>query len=269
MKNYEKLTQDLLARRDRYVAEQKKRRKTAITSLCCVCFVALLGLGLWKSGVFHTTTPINGGPAVLASKPHTNATTAPTTAPTTATLPATIPTANDPIEITWVVNKVSNTLAAAKLNYNTPDYYSEKKDSAALIEYFGRDFSALGNVMPDGFQYVGGSERTFFYKIDGTPAYDSCGFLYRKGEEEITIYASKLRLPYDCLYMMDNPMPSNINGVEIIIGGIYTDSDQLDLVFADFSHKGIQYRVTVDTVPSNQNTDAPALMVDILAELIT
>ena len=277
MKNYDELTKDLLARRDRYVAEQKQKRVTAVTSLCCVCFVALLGLGLWKSGVFHTTPPINGGPAVIASKPqndNTNApttapTSAPTTIPTTTTVPATIPTIA-PLEITWIVNKVDGLVGAERKNYNTPDYYSESKDTAAMAEHFGRDLTDLVDVMPDGFQFVGSSETTFYYKTDGTLVYDGSHFLYLKENQQILIQVSKVGVPYDCLYMLDNPIPSNINGKEMVIGGFYANenSKEFDLVFADFSHNGIQYRVTVKNVPFDGTKDAPGWLVDILAELI-
>ena len=43
MKSYDELTNDLLERRDRYVADQKKKRKRVMgvaTSLCCFCLVA-------------------------------------------------------------------------------------------------------------------------------------------------------------------------------------------------------------------------------------
>lgn len=265
MKNYDELTKDLLARRDCYVAAQKQKRITAITSLCCVCFVALLGLGLWKSGVFHTTPPINGGPAVIASKPHIDT----TLAPTTTTVPATIPT-SAPIEITWVVNKVDGLVSAERRNYNTPDYYSESKDTAAMAEYFGRDLTNLADIMPDGFQFVGNTETTFYYKTDGTLVCDDSHFLYLKGNQQIFIHASKIGVPYDCLYMLDNPISSSLNGKEMVIGGFYANknSKEFDLVFADFSHNGIQYRVTVKNVPLDGNEDAPGWLVDILAELI-
>ena len=60
MKNYDETTNDLLERRDRYVADQKKKRKKVMgvaTSLCCFCLVALLGFGMWQGGMFNTTPP--------------------------------------------------------------------------------------------------------------------------------------------------------------------------------------------------------------------
>ena len=61
MKNYDELTNDLLERRDRYVAVQKKKRKRVMgvaTSLCCFCLVALLGFGMWQGGMFNSKAPI-------------------------------------------------------------------------------------------------------------------------------------------------------------------------------------------------------------------
>lgn len=266
MKNYDELTKDLLARRDRYVAEQKRKRKTLVTSLCCVCIVALLGFGLWKSGIFRSAPPATGDQTISGSILYT-----PTTpAPTTAIGHATIPTKNAPIQIVWTVNKVSNTVGAAKKNYDTPDYYSETKNIAEVAQYFGRDFSTLTDVMPDGFQFTGNYERKFYYENDGTLVCDDCHFYYTKGEQEIVIHSSKIGVPYDYLYMLDNPIPSNIDGVEMVIGGVYADgnSEEFGLVFADFSHNGIQYRVTVKNVPFDGTKDAPGWLIDILAELI-
>ena len=61
MKNYDELTNDLLERRNRYVTDQKRKRKTVIsvaTSLCCVCLVALLGIGVWQGGMLNSQSPI-------------------------------------------------------------------------------------------------------------------------------------------------------------------------------------------------------------------
>ena len=254
MKNYDELTNDLLLRRDRYVAEQKKRRKAAITSLCCVCIVALLGFGLWKSGTF---LPAPNDHSISGTKPQAN--------PTTTT-----PTTNAPIQISWVVNQVKGYVGGARLNYNTSMYYSEIKNIAAMAEYFGRDFSILTDIMPDGFQFSGQSETKFYYKTDGTLVCDDCHFYYTKGEQEIAIHSSKIGKPYDFLYLPDTLIPSNINGVEMFIGEFQSNnaSPKIDLVFADFSNKGIQYRVTVKNVPFDGGKDAPSWLVNILTELI-
>lgn len=61
MKNYDEVTHDLLERRDRYVAEQKKKRKRmmgVVSSICCFCLVALIGVGVWRSGMLTTPPTI-------------------------------------------------------------------------------------------------------------------------------------------------------------------------------------------------------------------
>lgn len=60
MKNYDELTNDLLERRDSYVAKQKRKSKTAMrvaTSFCSICLVALIGFGVWQGDFFGTQPP--------------------------------------------------------------------------------------------------------------------------------------------------------------------------------------------------------------------
>ena len=59
MKNCDEMVNSLFERREEYVAQQRKRRKVVtctITSMCCLCLVALLGFGVWKVGVFDTSS---------------------------------------------------------------------------------------------------------------------------------------------------------------------------------------------------------------------
>ena len=64
MKNCEEMVNSLFERKDRYVAEQKKKRAVitrAVASVCCFSLVALLGFGLWQGDMFDTApaTTIN------------------------------------------------------------------------------------------------------------------------------------------------------------------------------------------------------------------
>ncbi len=53
MKTYDEMARDVLARRDEYV--KTKRKKINITAgVCCIAFVALAGLGVYKSGILDT-----------------------------------------------------------------------------------------------------------------------------------------------------------------------------------------------------------------------
>ena len=72
MKNYDELTDNLLKRRDCYVTEQKKKKKTVInvvTSMCCLCFVALLGFGVWHGGMLETVSPDTSEGSVITGNP--------------------------------------------------------------------------------------------------------------------------------------------------------------------------------------------------------
>ncbi|MBO5360340.1 MAG: hypothetical protein J6B25_05790 [Clostridia bacterium] len=58
MKTYDEIAKNALVRRDEYI--KTKRKKIKITACaCCVAFVALAGLGVWKSG-FFATRPLQG-----------------------------------------------------------------------------------------------------------------------------------------------------------------------------------------------------------------
>lgn len=70
MKNSNEMVNSLFERRERYKAEQKKKRKRMMgiaTSLCCMCLAALLGIGVWQSGLFDITQPpvVNGNNSTL------------------------------------------------------------------------------------------------------------------------------------------------------------------------------------------------------------
>lgn len=65
MKNYNEIANDLFERRDKCIAEQKARRKTIITSICSFALVALIGVGVYQSGLLNVAPPL--GKDVLLS----------------------------------------------------------------------------------------------------------------------------------------------------------------------------------------------------------
>lgn len=79
MKNSNEMVNSLLKRREHYEAEQKRKRSVitrTVTSMCCFCLVALLGIGVWQSGLFNTTQPpvVNGDSSSLQGTDKTNPT---------------------------------------------------------------------------------------------------------------------------------------------------------------------------------------------------
>jgi len=67
MKNYEQVTNDLIERRDKYVMEQKKRKRVLriVTSLCCVCIIAFIGIGTWQDGWFNA---VNSNESIISDE---------------------------------------------------------------------------------------------------------------------------------------------------------------------------------------------------------
>ena len=58
MKNTDEMVNSLFERRNQYLAEQNKRHKTIMrvtTSVLSLCLAALIGLGVWHSGLFRQT----------------------------------------------------------------------------------------------------------------------------------------------------------------------------------------------------------------------
>ena len=264
MKNYDELTNDLLERRDRYVADQKKKRKRVMsvaTSLCCFCLVALLGFGMWQGGMFDAKPPITLDDSInIGDKDYINPdeldnsqTSTPGNNDSQGNTQTGTEQKFDPAEIIWTINRVEGQVSAAPLNYSTDKYYSERKSLTDIAAYLGRDLSKLEVITSQGFEFLGRYETDFYYELNGDVAYDSCVFGYTKDEKQITIRVSKIGVPYDCMYMLNNPTVSNINGVEVMVGGVYKadNSGELELIFADFSHGGLQYRLTIENVPSD------------------
>ena len=264
MKNYDELTNDLLERRDRYVADQKKRRKRVMsvaTSLCCFCLVALLGFGMWQGGMFDAKPPITLDDSInIGDKDYINPdeldnsqTSTPGNNDSQGNTQTGTEQKFDPADIIWTINRVEGQVSAAPLNYSTDKYYSERKSLTNIAAYLGRDLSKLEVVTAQGFKFLGRYETDFYYELNGDVAYDSCVFGYTKDEKQITIRVSKIGVPYDCMYMLNNPTVSNINGVEVTVGGVYKadNSGEIELIFADFSHGGLQYRLTIENVPSD------------------
>ena len=268
MKNYEEITNGLLERRDRYMAEQKKKRKYTVgilASACCVCLIALLSFGVWQGGL------LGKAPATVPDAPTNSEYKAQMAGNATAQNQGNQTAENAPEQMLFTINKVQNTVGAAMLDFAFKEgVYGEVKTLAEITDYLGRDYSALKDYMPEGFSFVGNYEAKFYYEDGGKIVHDSCVFGYKKEDQEITILVSKIGAPYDCLYLLDNPIASEINGVAVTMGGIYKDetSGEFDLVFADFSHNGLHYRVTVENVPSDGEKDAPIWLTGIVMELI-
>lgn len=282
MKNYDELINDLLERRDCYVANQKKKRKrirvTSI-SLCCIFIVALLGFGIKESGALNIKPYVTNEDTTVDEKKDYNnfaetdnirqAETVENEENQNNESQTQTDEGSDFAIIAWTINRARGQIDAEKLNFPADKYYSERKSLAEITEYFGKDFSELCEIMPQGFEFAGGYETDFFYGLDGKAAYDTCNFCYKNEDRQINIKVSKIGEPYDCVYILENPTISYFNGVEVTLGGLYNDeeSDELELVFAEFSHEGLYYRITAENIEYDGKKNMSGYLASVVSEL--
>ena len=165
MKNYDDLTNRLLERRNRYVAEQKKKKQViarATVSVGSVVLVALAGFALWGNDAFHDTPPVtDGGVTTVTTIATTGAetttagdATAPTidggivtpTNPTTtdaAPSQTTTPSKTEPIQTT----------APSKTEPSTPNPTQPPKDDRPLIIGDAYD-NYVGDLLDESSSYM-------------------------------------------------------------------------------------------------------------------
>lgn len=69
MKSYEEVTNNLLKRRERYITEKNRKIKRITmvtgTSFCGCCLVALMGVGVWQSGIHRGESHVALGSSVV------------------------------------------------------------------------------------------------------------------------------------------------------------------------------------------------------------
>lgn len=61
MKNYEEMAASVLERRDKYVADRKRKIRKTASALSCFCFIAVLGTGIWYAGLINDGLDIANG----------------------------------------------------------------------------------------------------------------------------------------------------------------------------------------------------------------
>lgn len=61
MKNYEEMAESVLERRDRYVADRKRKIWKTASIASCFCFIAVLGTGIWYAGILNDDLDVANG----------------------------------------------------------------------------------------------------------------------------------------------------------------------------------------------------------------
>lgn len=211
MKNCDEMVNSLFERRERYNAEQKKKRaiitRTA-TSMCCVCLIALLGFGMWQGGMFHTTPPDQTTGDALYSDMKDTFDESKGESPDN-------PVANNKI----IVHQMDG-ISADKSNICLfiDDFVA--MDKAELNEYYG--INVFPTVPDDLKEWE--DQRFGVYKRDsgtGEVYWDGTGFNYSNEDysRTVSVEIEKDSLPLcDYAFLEATEEKSIINNVELAIG---------------------------------------------------
>lgn len=274
MKNYDETINSVFERINEYEVEKKHKRKIitrTVTSLCCFCLVALLGIGVWQSDLFKPMPPTvldgssnigelddsslqatdNGnGDKQNQSQQNTTVsngndgsqnTTNPNGNETSQ------PTNTD--KVLLYLNQIDGIANAAPLYLDPAKHYTEDWNNEKVTQYLGIDLSNLGSE----FECIGEQNHTVTYRNDGTLVRDLIGFSYKYAGSEYTVAASKLSVPYDCIYSLEENKKTSVGtvkgSIEVLFagttGGENTTENQT-LIVADFELNGVNYRVKAE-----------------------
>lgn len=65
MKNYEEMAESVLERRDRYVADRKRKIRKTASGVSCFCLIAVFGTGIWYTGILNGGSDISNEDAAV------------------------------------------------------------------------------------------------------------------------------------------------------------------------------------------------------------
>ena len=240
MKNSEEMVNSLLERRDKYDAEQKRKRTIftrTVTSMCCVCLVALLGFGIWQGGMFNTAPPDQTVEDALYPGIKDNFDESKGESPDN-------PAANNKI----VVNLIDG-IVADKMNICllVDDFVEMSREE--MVEYYGVDYTP---DVPDDIK-PWEDERSGIYKRDGGTGevyWDADILNYSNEDFTRSVHIEVDKGSYvlqDYLYFKGTEEKSVINNIEVLIG--LTESGYY---YSEFMYNGVGFLVDAKGVTEEE-----------------
>ena len=240
MKNCDEMVNSLLKRRDRYVAEQKRKKAIitrTVTSMCCVCLVALLVFGIWQGGMFNTAPPDQTVEDALYPGIKDNFDESKGESPDS-------PAANNKI----VVNLIDG-IVADKMNICllVDDYVEMSREE--MVEYYGVDY--IPDVPDDIKPWE--DERSGIYKRDGGTGevyWDADILNYSNEDFTRSVHIEVDKGSYvlqDYLYFKGTEEKSVINNIEVLIG--LTESGYY---YSEFMYNGVGFLVDAKGVTEEE-----------------
>ena len=238
MKSYDELTNSLLERRDTYLAEQRKRRKTMVniaTSLCCFCMVVLLGFGAWNSGLFNKL-PLDETPDETigdALYPGIKDTFDDKNGESATNLAA-----HNKIVIHSVSGGISAEMA---INLQIDDFVEMTREE--LNEYYG---VSVFPTVPDDIELRQGSQLGIYKRDNGAGGiyWDQNVLIYVNDDysRKVFVYVAKGNLPLsDVIYFDPDMEKSVINNYEVMLGQLCNEN-----YFAEFMYNNTGFFVDAD-----------------------
>ncbi len=240
MKNCDEMVNSLLERRDRYAAEQKRKRAVlarTVTSMCCVCLVALLGFGMWQGGMLSTTLPVQTVGDALYPGVKDNLDENKGESPDN-------PAANNKI----VINAIKG-IAAGKMNMNlaVDDYVEMSREE--MCAYYGVDY--IPDVPAD--MKAREDERSGIYKRDGGTGevyWDADVLNFSNEDFTRTVYIKVDKGSYvlqDYLYFNGAEEKSVINNIEVMIG-----LSENGYYYSEFAYNGVGFLIDAKGVTEEE-----------------
>lgn len=240
MKNSEEMVSSLLERRDRYAAEQKRKRKViarAASSVCCVCLVALLGFGIWQGGMFNTTPPDQTVEDALYPGIKDNFDESKGESPDN-------PAANNKI----VINTI-NGISADKMNncLLVDDFVEKTRDE--MVEYYGVDY--IPDVPADIKPWE--DEQSGIYMRDGGTGevYWDADILNYSNEDftrNVHLEVAKARsIARDYMFFNGTEEKSLFNNVEVLLG-----KAENGFYYAEFAYNGVDFLLDTEGLTQDE-----------------
>lgn len=257
MKNSNEMFNSLLERRDRYIAEQRKKRKAVIrtaTPVCCLCLVVMLGVSIWQSGLLgQPDVPIQGDTSgqIGGSVGGTSDTQSPSSSAKDEYAVYTgtessgggadlFPANTGDAEI--IVNELASEIPEKGFyNLRPENYYDYTKDE--LFDYYGIEFD-ISSIFPDMVERNTNSYG-IFKSDDGK---DIMGHVFiwtnLSSGEEVSIDILKDGTPktdVNDIAAGGSPLASTISGEKAII--FHSGIGERSGYYAEFFHKGLGFAV--------------------------
>ncbi len=267
MKNCDEMVNSLLKRRGRYMAEQKKKREMltrAVTSACCVCLVALLGIGMWHGVMSERQPPVTlGDSTVIGEKDYINPDelnndkTQGNQSGKQAEQNNRDSQANNDMTTKrlFALNEISGAANAVPL-YRDPDlHYNEIWDFNKAVNYLGVNIPEAVNAISyeNTLKYTDTDNFTVTYENTGTIVEDRmCYEFVGTDNAKLTVHVSKLRPPCDCIYSSDTEntttirIPETDESISLLVYS--KNNTEYGFYVIDFEYNGVYYRIIAENI---------------------